>query len=300
MSDCGVGFARGFSLNEALSMLEDQDDVLEQTNDITIFPPQGDITDEDSGDENVVEMSNLPASQLQAPAEINLKRYNNDDFSSEDELPLARLISVKSKKKSSKKKKVYEWIKEDLPTNNSDFTSDSDIPKIENLKSPLELFQDFFDEDLLDLIVLETNRYTARKNNVQNISTSEIKAFIGVLVLSGYVCVPRRRIYWEREKDGHNPLVSEAITRDKFEYILTNIHVKDNETLDKSDRFSKVRPLFDHLNKKFTEVSPMEEMHCVDEAMVPYFGRHGCKQFIHGKPIRYGYKLWVGATRLGF
>jgi DNA excision repair protein ERCC-6 len=34
--------------------------------------------------------------------------------------------------------------------------------------------------------------------------------------------------------------------------------------------------------------------------MVPYFGKHGCKQFIHGKPIRYGYKFWVGALKEGY
>nr|CAI5864299.1 unnamed protein product [Callosobruchus analis] len=34
--------------------------------------------------------------------------------------------------------------------------------------------------------------------------------------------------------------------------------------------------------------------------MVPYFGRHGCKQFIRGKLIRWGYKFWVGATRTGY
>ncbi|VEN53475.1 unnamed protein product [Callosobruchus maculatus] len=44
---------------------------------------------------------------------------------------------------------------------------------------------------------------------------------------------------------------------------------------------------------------PEEEL-SVDEAMIPYTGRHGCKQFIHGKPIRYGFKLWVGTTRLGY
>ncbi|ENN74459.1 hypothetical protein D910_05403 [Dendroctonus ponderosae] len=248
MSDYGVPFAKGFSLNEALCMLEDDDDILEQTNDVTMFPLQGEITEEDSGDENLVGLNNLPASQLQAPAEINMKPkpYNDDDFSSEDELPLSRLIP------------------------------------------------EFFDKNVINLIVLETNRYTARKNIVQNISRTEIKAFIVD------VCVPRRRIYWEREKDGHNLLVSEAFTRDKFEHILTNIHVKASETVDKTDRFSKGRPLFDYLNKKFIEACPLEEMHCVGEAMVPYFGRHGCKQFIHGKPIRYGYKLWVGATRLSF
>ena len=34
--------------------------------------------------------------------------------------------------------------------------------------------------------------------------------------------------------------------------------------------------------------------------MVPYFGRHGAKQYIHGKPIKFGYKLWVMATSAGY
>jgi DNA excision repair protein ERCC-6 len=32
--------------------------------------------------------------------------------------------------------------------------------------------------------------------------------------------------------------------------------------------------------------------------MIPYFGHHGCKQYIRGKPIRFDYKFWCGATRL--
>ncbi|CAG5044038.1 unnamed protein product [Parnassius apollo] len=47
-------------------------------------------------------------------------------------------------------------------------------------------------------------------------------------------------------------------------------------------------------------MAPLEENYSIDEAMVPYYGRHSCKQFIRGKPIRWGYKLWVGATRLGY
>jgi len=34
--------------------------------------------------------------------------------------------------------------------------------------------------------------------------------------------------------------------------------------------------------------------------MVPYFGHHECKQYIRGKPVRFGYKFWCGATRLGY
>ena len=34
--------------------------------------------------------------------------------------------------------------------------------------------------------------------------------------------------------------------------------------------------------------------------MFPYFGKHGSKQYIHGKPIKFGYKMWVIATLGGY
>ena len=34
--------------------------------------------------------------------------------------------------------------------------------------------------------------------------------------------------------------------------------------------------------------------------MVPYFGKHGAKQYIHGKPIKFVLKLWVMTTQLGY
>lgn len=36
---------------------------------------------------------------------------------------------------------------------------------------------------------------------------------------------------------------------------------------------------------------PVQDLN-YDESMIEYFGRHGCKQCIRGKPIRFGYKVW--------
>ena len=36
----------------------------------------------------------------------------------------------------------------------------------------------------------------------------------------------------------------------------------------------------------------------IDESVVPYYGRHGCKQYIQNKPVKFGYKLGVAATPL--
>ena len=55
--------------------------------------------------------------------------------------------------------------------------------------------------------------------------------------------------------------------------------------------YLQIRPLFENLNKGgkfFTD----EPTYSVDEIMIPYFGRHSVKQFIYGKPVRYGYKVW--------
>ncbi|KAK9727485.1 Transposase IS4 [Popillia japonica] len=157
----------------------------------------------------------------------------------------------------------------------------------------------FFDEDIIEHIVTETNRYASQKNKPDNISSQELKCFLGVLIISGYIQLPRRRMFWEREKDTHNDLVASAISRDRFEFLMIHLHLTDN-TIDKNDRFAKMRPLFTHLNKIFLKFATLQESHSVDEAMVPYYGRHGCKQYIHGKPIRYGFKLWMGCTRLEY
>ena len=37
-----------------------------------------------------------------------------------------------------------------------------------------------------------------------------------------------------------------------------------------------------------------------DEAMIEYFGKHGCKQVIRRKPVRLGYTRWCQNTDLGF
>ena len=35
-------------------------------------------------------------------------------------------------------------------------------------------------------------------------------------------------------------------------------------------------------------------------SMIPYFGKHGVKQYMHGKPIQFGFKLWVTETPLRY
>lgn len=74
----------------------------------------------------------------------------------------------------------------------------------------------------------------------------------------------------------------------------------DNNKLTSNDKFAKVHPLFDLLNIHYMKYTPFLENLSVDESMKPYIGRHPAKQFIRGKPIRYGYKMWCVCDRLGY
>ncbi|KAJ8871769.1 hypothetical protein PR048_028109 [Dryococelus australis] len=118
-----------------------------------------------------------------------------------------------------------------------------------------------------------------------------MRHFVEILLLSGYIDLPRKYMFWKTSADTFNQLVANALTRDRFKFIMGNIHVCDNYAIDKSSS------TFSELNNPFLPNAPHYENHCVDETMVPYFGKHRCKLFIRGKPIHYGYKLWTGATK---
>ena len=81
---------------------------------------------------------------------------------------------------------------------------------------------------------------------------------------------------------------------------MQNLHLADNSNLDKEDKFAKVRPLIDKLNEQCLANYLPEQSVSIDESMVAYLGRHGCKQYMRKKPVKFGYKFWVAATPLGY
>lgn len=71
--------------------------------------------------------------------------------------------------------------------------------------------------------------------------------------------------------------------------FMSNIHFANNKSQDSKEKFAKVRPMLDHVNSACLANFQPEQVLSVDESMVPYFGRHSAKQYIHRKPIKFGY-----------
>lgn len=283
------------------SVLEEEDDVEA----LYIEPPEPNIeSDEDSGDEDrggVID--NLTARQLTAAAELVIRKKDEDkDYVEEDgagEEKLEEKRKYASKVQSQEKIEFSDWRKGDIELDKMVFP-DGDHSAYKDL-SAVELFEKFFDDELLDYLVEETTKYSQFKNFPDpKISVDEMRCFFGILILSGYNHLPSQRHFWDSGNDMRNNLVCRAMRRDRFLQIKRFLHCEDNAKFDANNKMWKLQPLVNRLKKKFVEYFVPEENLSYDEAMIEYFGKHGCKQFIKGKPVRFGYKVWCLTTPSGY
>lgn len=212
----------------------------------------------------------------------------------------------KEKMKKSGKRKEREWENIRLEEENSNQAHLKIKNKmhhfptiIEELSErdarPLDFFKLFWPTEFIEHMCSESEKYAKYKYGDDSFSVTpeEIYKVIAILLLSGYNTLPNTRMYWETKADVQNAAVSNAMSRDNFLRLFRNLHFSDNNTTDESDRCRKVRPLLDHMSSAFENYAqPLPLVWSLDEAMEPYYGHHHMKQFIRGKPIRFGYKFW--------
>jgi len=162
------------------------------------------------------------------------------------------------------------------------------------LRSPLEYFSEYFNNDIFEKMAFFTNLYAVSKqiSRFKPTNINEMKIFIGIHIIMGSLKYPRVRLYWEDNFQIN--IIARNMTRDRFFALRTNFHIIDNNSISKEnkDKFIKVRPLFDAVLKKCNSL-PLEQDLCVDEQMVPFKGQLSIKQYMKGKPIKWGVKIFL-------
>jgi len=280
----GIKFEPGLTVKDALDMVFGDVEDENETNPIEavfIAPPDnaGFLTDEDSGDEDDITIENLNRNQLLAEAEV--VRYHQEDI-----VPWEKNIK-------------RTWIEGQFQTTMKDFPSFS-YEEYSSM-SPVQLFELFFDDEIVNFLASSSNEYAQFLNcNNPKITPEEVKVFVAILIISGYNRLPGRRHYWDGATDMCNDLVKNSMRRNRFEQILRFFHCADNSAPNPQDKMWKLRPLVKMVQNNCRKNFIPEQQLSFDESMIKYFGRHGCKQFIRGKPIRFGYKVWCLNTILGY
>lgn len=276
--------------------------------DIYIEPPEeGDGNSEEdsdnSDDEHVGDINHLPRGILCQGAEV--RRRVDDEYEAEDLIPLAELFpqpgpSGNKKRKVVPAKKSHNWLQE-IPNFSINVVCEPRPPSAEAqlARNPVDFFNLFFDEKLLDLIVSQTNIYAQQKNSELGFTKDELYVMLGALLLSGYAKYPHKRMFWNSTPDVP-PILKNSMRLNRFETLLHHLHFNNNLQIDRSDKLFKIRPVIDALNATFRKHGGLDEHISIDESMIPYYGKHYAKQYIKGKPIRFGFKNWALCTSNGY
>ena len=121
---------------------------------------------------------------------------------------------------------------------------------------PVAYFAHFFDHNLIDLIVQQTNIYAEqnRSRGWTPVDTAEIKAFLGIIILMGLHPLPTIDLYWSSDPFFRVAEIASVMTCKRFKKVLENIHLNDNSKMlprgaPGYDKLYKVRPLLEMLNK---------------------------------------------------
>lgn len=324
-------------LHEAVAYLEQlqQDDTDEEDSpnkgcSIYIQPPGSDYDSaaDDADEREGGLISDLHFNQFNANCEVNINLPKNATEGQEEDEERAMAVDMNDVQKDhrsiSAKAPTTPWNymgKEILVCEKSSCPNTKTKYKYCNKKSKLNarlglfpeadhtdcavpphvLFERFFDNELLQMIVDRSNAYAVFQSSTNpQITVKELLVFIGILIISGYNEVADREDYWSVGGDMHNPMISKAMTRDRFRTISRFIHFTTIDDENRHDKMWKLRPLTERLVNNFVKNFKAEQHLSYDESMIAYYGPHSCKQFIRGKPIRYGYKVWSLNTPMGY
>ena len=167
------------------------------------------------------------------------------------------------------------------------------------LNAPYSYFKNFITDEFLDLIVQQTNLYSAQQNvnKPLNVTKNEIEQWLGLVMYFSIFKISDTRMHWSRSVAEFMNVAPYVMSRDRFESIKKNFHLVDNNNItSQEDKMFKVRPMIDQLREKFNEIKMPQEL-CVDEQLVPFKGRSQVKQYIPSKPykwdIKYIYSLML-------
>ncbi|KAG5900222.1 hypothetical protein JTB14_008104 [Gonioctena quinquepunctata] len=150
-------------------------------------------------------------------------------------------------------------------------------------------------------ITFQTNLYATQRNQRVIVTEKDILSFIGIIFFMGYHILPNVESHWSTAEDLKVELVAKTMSRNRFQSILSNLHLNDNSIIpnNNTDKLYKVRPLINSLNSTFMNYVGEQEM-CVDESIIKFKGRSSIKQYNPKKPIKRGYKFWILSDMTGF
>lgn len=179
-------------------------------------------------------------------------------------------------------------------------------PKQQN-SIPIEVFKNFYTQNISFIIITETNRYAkeaTEKWNRENpnskprvwieVTSTELDAFIGLLLVAGVSHNNMQKSSYLWRSDGL-PIFRAAMSHKRFIALCRYIRFDNGRTRafrQQTDKAAPIRDIWNYLNKNLANNYVPYENITVDEQLFPYRGRTKFTQYIPSKPAKYGIKVW--------
>lgn len=176
-------------------------------------------------------------------------------------------------------------------------------------KGKLQFYDAFIDNNLIDMIVLETNRYAeqciqgsvlrrhSRSKKWVSTSRDELNSFLALIILQGIVKKPTVEQYWSKRHSTSTPFFSKIMSYRRFQLIYRYMHFADNNAFDakthECPKLAKIWPVLKHLSSSFQEAITPERDVSIDESLMLFKGRLAWKQYIPLKRSRFGIKSYM-------
>lgn len=195
-------------------------------------------------------------------------------------------------------------------TDQEEYKYSNDYPQNPLNLTAVEVYKRFFDKEILDITVLETNRNAAnfirqskkrtyRLNQWSDTNSNEVWNFFAIVLYMGIVKYPKISNYWEKNILYNNSLVPSVMSRNRFQLLLRFVHFADND-LAEDDRLYKIKNLMNMMQERFDNEYVPGKFIAVDESMIPFQGRLFFKQYLPNKTHKYGVKVFKLCNPIGY
>ncbi|XP_014483478.1 PREDICTED: piggyBac transposable element-derived protein 4-like isoform X2 [Dinoponera quadriceps] len=161
----------------------------------------------------------------------------------------------------------------------------------------IDYFQLFISEELVEIIVNETNYHWARQNN-NNVNTLETTALNELYCFFAMSLLMTRnknlslKEYWSTDNFLRNDIFRTIMTRDRYFLLLRMIHFLHKPGRI-GDRLTKIINIIDMLRKSFNAAFQPYQKLCIDDSLFLYKDRLSFKQYIPSERNRFGLKSFI-------
>ena len=127
----------------------------------------------------------------------------------------------------------------------SDINFQPNLLDFSKSSTPLQFFKKFLDDNLIEIIFYQSNLLSVQKNKPASITKDEIKVFLGINMLMRIHSLLSNEHYWCDSDDLAVRPIKNAMSRERFQTILSNLHLADNTKIDstKKDKLYKIKAL---------------------------------------------------------